>query len=212
MSNDTTPRLTPLHPAEWNDEILDALGAFSSSLNFVMTKWQENSDDHRGRATLGFLARYPTLAKAFLTLNKHVAADTLLTFRDKELVILRTAWRRHADNEFAQHIILGKRAGLDSEEILRITEGPGAEGWQPRDATLLQAVDDLVDRDRVSRSTMDKLGETYSDQEIMDIIFLVGSYSLLGTAINSFDIPLDPNMAQQDPQIAEFLQHWRQQR
>lgn len=206
------PRIHPLAPADWDQEILDALGAFPSSLNFVYSKWQENSDDHRGRAILGFLAHYPELAKAFLTLNKHVAIDTLLSTRDKELIILRTTWLRRADNEFAQHIILGKRAGLVSEDIERVIQGPEAPGWQHNDATLVQAVDDIVEKDRVSPSTMAALAESYSNKEIMDMIFLVGNYSVLGSAVNSFDIPLDPGLEAHDPQISEFLNHWRHQR
>lgn len=206
------PRVTPLSPADWDQDILDALGAFPSSLNFVYSKWQENSDDHRGRAILGFLAHYPQLAKSFLTLNKHVAVDTLLSTRDKELIILRTTWLRRADNEFAQHIILGKRAGLESDDIERVIKGPNAAGWQNNDATLVQAVDDLVEQDRVRPVTMTALSKSYSDKEIMDMIFLVGNYSVLGSAVNSFDIPLDPGLEKHDPQIGEFLNHWRHQR
>ena len=212
MSTETTPKLAPIPPQAWTEDILDALGAFPSSLNFVYSKWQENSDDHRGRAILGFLAHYPQLAKSFLTLNKHVAVDTLLSTRDKELIILRTTWLRRADNEFAQHIILGKRAGLESDDIERVIKGPNAAGWQNNDATLVQAVDDLVEQDRVRPATMTALSESYSDKEIMDMIFLVGNYSVLGSAVNSFDIPLDPGLEKHDPQIGEFLNHWRHQR
>ena len=212
MSAEITPTIAPIPPQAWTEEILDALGAFPSSLNFVYSKWQENSDDHRGRAILGFLAHYPELAKAFLTLNKHVAIDTLLSTRDKELIILRTTWLRRADNEFAQHIILGKRAGLVSEDIERVTQGPEAPGWQHNDAALVQAVDDIVEKDRVCPSTMAALAESYSNKEIMDMIFLVGNYSVLGSAVNSFDIPLDPGLEAHDPQISEFLNHWRHQR
>ncbi len=212
MANSNKTKLTPLPPQQWNEDILDALGAFPSSLNFVLSRWQENSDDHRGRSTLGFLAHYPALAKAFLTLNKHVAADTLLKAREKELLILRSTWLRRADSEFAQHIILGKRAGLLSEDIERVTQGPQAAGWETADAELLQAADDLVTRDRISPQTFSLLSQRYSDQHIMDMVFLVGSYSLLGSAVNSFDIPLDDRLAEHDPQVSAFLNDWRHRR
>ncbi len=205
MSADTPPLLKPLPPEAWNDEILDALGAFPGSLNFVLKQWQEETGDFRGRSILGFLANYPALAKAFLTLNKHVAADTLLNSREKELVILRTTWLRKADNEFAQHIILGKRFGLTNEEIEAVIYGSQQDHWSALDKALLQAVDDLVANDRVSRETMLALKAHYNDQEIMDVIFLVGSYSLLGSAVNSFDIPLDAGLKEHDPLIQIFL-------
>ena len=94
MPEDTTPRVTPLLPPDWDDAALDALGAFPAGLSFVLSRWNDGGDDARGMYTLGFLAHYPALAKAFLTLNKHVAADSTLSARERELLILRISWLR----------------------------------------------------------------------------------------------------------------------
>ena len=199
------PRIEPIAPANWTDEVHEALGAFPSSRDFVVNKWKEGSDDLRGRNTLGFLAHYPELAKAFLTLNKHVAADTSLTFRDKEIIILRTARRRGADNEFAQHIILGRRAGLTDDELMQFINGADADQWPEPDASLVRATDELFEHSRIRESTMDALANTFSDKQLMDIVFLAGSYSLLSSAINSFNIPLDGGMEKSDPLIPLFM-------
>lgn len=204
MTSDPS-QLTPLPPSEWNDEILDALGAFPSSRDFVLARVAENSDDKRGQNVLGFLAHYPELAKAFLTLNKHVAADTSLDFRDKEIVILRTARLRGADNEFAQHIILGRRAGLTDEELLRFIRAERADAWPEQDATLVRAVDELYTDSRISTATMSQLTARFGKHQIMDIIFLAGCYSILSSAVNSFNIPLDSGMENSDPLIPVFL-------
>ncbi len=201
-----TPRIQPIAPTDWDEEIHEALGAFPSSRDFVLARVAEGSDDLRGRNTLGFLAHYPQLASAFLTLNKHVAVDTSLSFRDKEIVILRTARRRGADNEFAQHIILGRRAGLTDDELMHFIKGDSADHWQDSDANLVRAADELVDLNRISPETMASLAETFSNRQLMDIVFLAGSYALLSSAINSFDIPLDGDMGKSDPLIPVFLQ------
>lgn len=198
-------RITPLPPSEWTEEILDALGAFPSSRNFVLSRWRENSDDKRGQNVLGFLAHYPELAKAFLTLNKHVAADTLLSTRDKELLILRTTWLIKADNEFAQHLILGRRAGLNDAEMQRVQKDANDPGWSENDAALIRAADELNAHSRISDTTFEQLARNYSDQQIMDMIFLVGTYRLLGSAANSFNIPLDDGIDSRDPLITPFL-------
>lgn len=205
MEAKTAPRIAPLPPSEWNDDIIEALGAFPSSRDFVLSRWQENSDDKRGQNTLGFLARYPELAKAFLTLNKHVAVDTLLTVRDKELLILRTTWLIKADNEFAQHLILGRRAGLNDAEMQRVQGDANDPDWNDNDAALIRAADELHGNSRISDDTFVKLASHYSEKQIMDIIFLMGTYRLLGTAVNSFNIPLDSGMENLDPLIKPFL-------
>ncbi len=201
MQDQKAPRITPLLPLDWNDEILDALGAFPSSLNFVMSRWQDGGVDARGMHTLGFLARYPALAKAFLTLNKHAAVDSTLQVRERELLILRTGWLTKGEYEFVQHIILGRRAGLTDGEIQRIQLGPDAPGWSAEDADLIRVADDLHMHARILDDTMTRISTRFNTHQIMDMIFLVGVYAMLGSAISTFNIPLEPGVAGLDPEV-----------
>ena len=143
MQDNSNARMTPLLPPDWDDEILDALGAFPSGLKFVLSRWEDGGDDARGMYTLGSLAHHPALAKAFLTFNKHVAQNSTLTAREREILILRISWLRQSEYEFVQHIILGRRAGLTDEEIERIQAGPDAPLWSTEDAALVRVADDL---------------------------------------------------------------------
>jgi 4-carboxymuconolactone decarboxylase len=78
------------------------------------------------------------------------------------------------DGYARQRALSGKRAGLTDQEILRITKGPNAEGWNSFDATLLQAVDELHKDAFISDSTWVALSKQYTEQQIMDLIFTVG--------------------------------------
>jgi len=201
MHNDQTARIAPLLPADWDDEILDALGAFPSGLNFVLSRWNAGGEDARGMHTLGFLAHYPPLAKAFLTLNKHVAADSTLTARERELLILRISWLRKSEYEFVQHGILGRRAGLTEEELERIQIGPDATHWSEADADLLRVADELHVDACIGPATWTKLSGRYTARQIMDMIFLVGCYEVLAMAVKSFGIALEPGVAPLEPAV-----------
>ena len=201
MHNDQAARVAPLLPPDWDDEVLDALGAFPSGLNFVLQRWKAGGEDARGMHTLGFLAHYPPLAKAFLTLNKHVAADSTLTARERELLILRISWLRKSEYEFVQHAILGRRAGLTEEELERIQIGPDAADWSAADADLLRVADDLHADACIGPETWAKLSERYNPRQIMDMVFLVGCYEVLAMAIKSFNIPLEPGVASLAPEV-----------
>ncbi len=194
MPSNQAPKINPLLPPDWNEEILDALGAFPGSLNFVMGKWAEQSEDQRGLNTLGMFAHYPELAKAFMTLNSHVAANSSLPVRERELLILRTSWLVKSEYEFVQHLILGRRAGLSEAELERIQLGPKAEGWSSDDAELISVADDLYHHTRVSDATFAKLATRFSNKEIMDMIFLVGSYTVLAMGVGSFDITMESGL------------------
>jgi len=187
------PKLQTILPDDWNEEILDALGAFPHGLNFVMSRWEAGGDDARGVNMLGALAQYPELAKAFLTFNCHVASNSSLNARDRELLILRVGWLRKSEYEFAQHIILGRRAGLTDKEIERTQYGPDADGWSDEDRDLIRAADELNLGAGITESSFEKLSARYDHTQIMDMIFLVGCYINVALCISSFNIPLEPD-------------------
>ena len=194
MQDKSDARISPLLPPDWDDEIMDALGAFPSGLQFVLSRWEAGGDDARGMHTLGSLAHYPALAKAFLTFNRHVAQNSTLTARERELLILRISWLRHSEYEFVQHVILGRRAGLSDEEIERVQTGPDAPLWCEEDAALVSVADDLYAQTRITDSTWAALTPRYDACQIMDMVFLVGCYEVLAMALGSFNIPLEPGV------------------
>jgi 4-carboxymuconolactone decarboxylase len=161
-------------------------------------------DDARevlARASLGpavnifrTLAHHPKLFKRWLVFANHVLFKSSLPPRDRELVILRTGWLCRAEYEWGQHVIIGRAAGISDEEIERITRGPDAPGWDPFDATLLRAADELHADSLVSDATWKALGERYSTEQLMDVVFAIGQYTLVSMALNSFGVQLDPGV------------------
>jgi 4-carboxymuconolactone decarboxylase len=199
MQSEPAPRITPLLPSAWDEVILDALGAFPRGLDFVLSRWKSGGVDARGMHVLGTLAHHPTLAKAFLTFNAHVAGASTLPARVRELAILRISWLRQAEYEFVQHVILGLRAGLTEEELERVQRGPDAPGWDPVDADLVRAVDELHAHARIEQATWDRLAVHFTTVQMMDLVFLIGCYDLLAMAFNTFETRLEPGVAPLDP-------------
>ena len=188
-----TPRLQPLLPPEWDDEILDALGAFPRGLQFVLERWEDGGKDARGMHLLGSFAHYPALARAFLTFNNHVAANSTLSAREREILILRLAWLRKAEYEYYQHVVLGLRAGLSEEEMEQIRTGPDAPGWSSEDADLVSVSDELFTNAEISDGTWSRLAGRYSRQQLMDMVFLVGCYEVVAMASKSFRTTSEPD-------------------
>jgi 4-carboxymuconolactone decarboxylase len=140
------------------------------------------------------LVQHPKLFKRWLVFANHVLFKSTIPPRDREILILRTGWRCRAEYEWGQHVIIGKAVGLSDDEILRIADGPAAPGWDPFDAALLRAADELHDDHFLSDATWKTLGERYSTQQLMDAVFTVGQYTLVSMALNSFGVQLDPHV------------------
>jgi len=138
------------------------------------------------------LAQYPKLSRDWGRFARHVITETTLPPRERELLILRTGWNCQSGYEFGQHRRMGREAGLTDAEIARVIEGPDAAEWDPLDATLLRAADELHADAFVSDETWAALAERYSQEQLMDVVFAVGQYRLVSMALNSFGVQLEP--------------------
>jgi alkylhydroperoxidase family enzyme len=143
---------------------------------------------------LSTFAHHPALARAYFTLNGHLLLATTLSVRQRELVILRVASLRNSPYEWAQHVVVGRDVGLTDEEIARVTFGPDAPFWDPAEADLLRAVDELIIDRKISDQTWAVLRESIDTQQVMDLVFTVGSYDTLATLIGTFQLALDDDL------------------
>jgi len=172
------PRIAPLTEAEWTEEQRKVLEPFH----------QEGKTYN----VIGTLARHWQATKKFLVWGYHVMGETsTLSPRERELLILRTGWLCRAEYEWGQHVIFAKAAGLTDAEIARIKEGPDAAGWEPFDATLLRAADELHTDAIIGDKTWAALSERYNTEQLMDVVFAVGQYTLVSMSLNTFGVQLD---------------------
>jgi AhpD family alkylhydroperoxidase len=177
-------RIAPLPAAQWSPDLIAFLQGFRKAV-----VGDEPADSNQsGRNLLGTLARHPDLAIPFLGFNQHLLANNTLSTRHRELMILRVAHRRQCDYEWAQHVILGERAGITADEIGRIGAGPDAAEWNPLDRALLRATDELLDHAAVSDPVWQALAAELTERQLMDLVFTVGTYALVAMALRGFEV------------------------
>jgi 4-carboxymuconolactone decarboxylase len=140
------------------------------------------------------MVNHPKLFKRWLVFANHILFRSSLPPRDRELLILRTGWRCGSAYEWGQHVLIGRTTGISNDEIRRIPDGPDAAGWDAFDASLLRAADELHDDSFISDVTWKALGEHYSNEQLMDVVFTVGQYTLVSMALNTFGVQLDPGV------------------
>jgi AhpD family alkylhydroperoxidase len=182
-------RVEPLPIAKWPPGMRDALAAMMPP--DPRHPQPKREDRPRALNTLGTLAHHPALARAYLTFSGHVIMATTLSERQRELLVLRVATRRACAYEWAQHVFMGRDAGLTDEEIARVAFGPDAPYWSQLDAALLRAVDELVADGSISDATWAILTAHLDHQQLLDLIFTIGSYEVLAWMMRSFDLALD---------------------
>ncbi len=173
------PRIYPLKESEWDDTARKLIEGFKKISKGPVSN------------IMATLANYSKLYNRWRVFGNHVLYKSSLPARDREILMLRIGWLCHAEYEWGQHAIIGKRCGISDEELKRITEGPDAEGWDSFDATLLRAVDELYINSFISDSTWQKLSEKYNTHQLIDLIFTVGQYNLVSMVLNTLGVQLE---------------------
>jgi predicted acyl esterase/alkylhydroperoxidase family enzyme len=176
----TKPRIAPAPKESWNaaqKEILEPLEKADRLWNVFTT-----------------IANHPDLYRDWTTFASYILRRSTLPPREREILILRIGWLCHAEYEWAQHVRLGKRAGLTDDDLARIRQGPTAEGLSELDRLLLSATDELHADACVSDATWQALGKHYDTKQMMDVVFTVGEYNLVSMALNSFGVQLDEGL------------------
>jgi alkylhydroperoxidase family enzyme len=139
-------------------------------------------------ATLG---RSPRLFRPWLMFASRLMPFGKLPRTETELVILRVGWNCRARYEWAQHVPIAKRVGLDDAAIARVAEGPQAAGWTERQAAILTAVDELHAERVVSGPTWDRLKAHLDEQRLIELCLLVGHYEMLAMTLNSAGVEVE---------------------
>jgi AhpD family alkylhydroperoxidase len=137
------------------------------------------------------VGRHRRLLRGWLRFAGRLMPRGRLPRRVTELVILRVAHLRDCAYEWEHHVRLGRRAGVTQDDLRRITEGPGAEGWSAREQAILMAVDQLHSGGDVDDETWERLRSHLDERELIELVFLVGHYEMLATAIGTLRIQVD---------------------
>jgi alkylhydroperoxidase family enzyme len=133
---------------------------------------------------LGLLLRHPALAKSFLTFSTHLLARNSVPPKMRELAVLRVAWRRRCRYEWAQHVLIGRQAGLEDDDLEGVRTGAG---------TLVnRAVDELETTSTLSDTTYAELAKELDERQLLDFVFTVGAYGMLAAVLNTFGVEQDP--------------------
>jgi 4-carboxymuconolactone decarboxylase len=176
------PRIGPLAAEDQDEQVRELLG-------------QAGGPAAGATHIFTTLVRHPGLFRKWLPFGGKLLAGKLPA-RDRELLILRTAWRCGSGYEWAQHVRIAERAGVTADEIERVRGGADGAAWSPFDATLMRAADELHDDSCLTDATWAALAERYGDHQLIEVPMLVGHYHLLAFTLNSLGVQVEDGLAE----------------
>ncbi len=192
MNQHQEPRVPPLAKADFGDEETAALRTFVGDAG-VERFLSDAPDAPPMPAVLGTLLRHPRLAGRWLPYNEVLLRTGTLDPRLRELAICRVGWRTAAEYEWLQHVRLAHGLGVTDAEIDAIADR-GTVQWTPLESAVLTATDELLDDYAVSDATWARLAEHFDQRQLMELVFVIGTYTCLAMAFKSFGVQLDADL------------------
>jgi len=185
------PRLAPLPLERWDDDARAVLrGRMKGADRFLSGA----PDAPPLPNVLGLFGNHMRLGGAWLAYNGVLLDEPTLEPRHRELLILRVARRTGSTYEWAQHVRLGQRCGITTEDIDAISLGAPAVSWTPVERDLIAATDQLLDTYDIDATTWSRLAEHFDERQLLELLFVVGSYLCLALVFNTVRLELDPGL------------------
>lgn len=166
-------RIPPLREDEWDDE----------TRALVTTNWFSDRPT-KGQAFFKTFVRHRELFRVWNEFGRTLF-NGRLPARDRELLVLRTAWLTQCHFEWAYHEPLVRQMGMTDDEVQGIIDGPGAPCWSDLDTALLRAVDELHAGAAITDATWDVLRAAYDELQLIEIPVVVGGYELVAYFTNT---------------------------
>ena len=152
------------------------------------------------RGPIGMWMYSPPMAEHLFPASTYLrfGADGARDQRLAELAILTAARSLDSQYEWSAHEGLGLQAGLEEEiiDLLRhdrpVAEGDGLPGFGEVERTIIRATRELIREPKLSRGTFEAAQRLLGNQGIMDLVGLVGHYTLVNYTLKAFDVQRPP--------------------
>jgi alkylhydroperoxidase family enzyme len=179
-------RLDPIPFAEWDDHARAVLLPYLRRPELYLSG---APDAPPMPVVMELFAHHLPLSNTFLAFTELLASDeSTLDPADRELLILRVAWRTRSGYEWNQHHRMGGEVGLTDAKLAAVPEGAAAGVFTPKEETLLRAVDEMIDTYGVCQATWDQLAAHFVPAQLFELLFVIGGYLCLAAVLNSIGL------------------------
>ncbi len=111
--------------------------------------------------------------------------------RFRELVILRTGIVGDSKFEYSQHLKVARAVGIAEEKLQAIKGWTTSDKFDAAERAAMAAADELVGRNLVEDATFAALKQHFSDEQIMELIFVIATWRMHGMIVRALHLEYD---------------------
>lgn len=160
----------------------------------VQSFWGEPNSWEEGSKTnvINVMANHPPLAMAWSHFGKYFMTGHTLSKRQLEIVVLRVAVLVNSPYEWHNHVGYAIQEGITLEEIAAIRDFPnGDHAFTEEEAAIISACGELIKGNNITDATWATLQKTLRQDQMMDLVFLIGNYVMTSWGLSAFGVPIE---------------------
>ena len=146
-------------------------------------------DDDRLLGPFGLMLLAPRIGSAVQALGAALRFDESLPPRYRELAILAVAAHRRSEFEWLSHEHAARGAGIREDQLQALLDGAVPDGLEPAEETVVRTVRRLLDDGELDDDAYAGAVAALGTETLAALVWLVGYYSMLATALATFRPP-----------------------
>ena len=178
------PEALSTQQKELYDRIIATWGAFGESAHFEV-----QTQDGRLIGPFNPMLYSPAISTRLLDLMDTEGNDTSLSTRVREITILAVGAVWGSDYELYAHKAAARKAGLSKNEIATLLTGELPGGLSAEEQIAHRYAQQLSEERHVDANLYRSAVEVLGDQGVVDLTYLIGTYHITCSLLNSFSIP-----------------------
>jgi 4-carboxymuconolactone decarboxylase len=169
-------RISPVPPANWSDHQREVIRNLTRP-------------DGSAPNVIATFVRHPDLCQGWIALSGTLLHHGLLANHDREIVILRIAWRLRSDYEWRQHA-----PRIDTQTLERISDPSAMKFETQLEQDLVRSVDEFCEAETIGPTNWANLTRHYDEQQLLEFIFLCAQYRALANILNILRVAPDTEL------------------
>ncbi len=138
--------------------------------------------------------KHPPLYEKWLPFATYIIPASSLSPRERQLLILRSAYVWRSGYIWAQHEFISRRLeALTQQEIDSVVTGD--HRWSELERALIASCDDCRQEGQITHTNWGVLANHFDEQQLLDVVFTIGQYALIAICLKSLMVPLDSGLS-----------------
>lgn len=146
------------------------------------------------------LGNHPRLIAAWTEFSKMLRHDTRTPRALRELVILRGAQLMRSEYEWAQHLVMARKAGVSEAQIRALPGWRTSSEFDAREKAAL-ALAEAVTQGRVTDEVYAEAMRHFDHHDYVELAVTAAFYAMVARTLDALGIQLEPDFRDYSPKL-----------